>query len=138
MVGVPRFLSSVAQIFGQGRLPTAPVPRVLVHCRTNNLFVHVSDPDNPARAWLHLSAGRLGFKGTAKTSPKAALAMMDRLQTHLAERGIDTIGLEFRGINPVRPVVMSQLRRTRLRVRQVMDSTPIPFNGCRPRKSRSL
>src|SRR5262245_8344448 len=111
-----------------GQTPESLIPRVMINFRPNNLFVHVLDPEDPSRSWLNLSAGHLGFQGATKTTPKAALTMMDRLESFLKSKSVNTVNLEFRGINPSRSVIIGQLRRTGLKVQEIIDSTPFPFN----------
>lgn len=111
-------------------------PQVLINCLRNNIFIHVST--QPGHDEFTLNAGMAGFRGTQKTSQKAALAMMDRLKEWLRERRIEVVRLNFRGINSARAIIVGQLRRLGLRVTEIVDTTGIPFNGCRPPKKRRL
>jgi small subunit ribosomal protein S11 len=111
-------------------------PQVLVNCMKNNIFITVSR--TPGHLLFKLSAGTAGFSGGSKTSPKSALAMLDILQRRLTELGISSIRLNFRGINSARPIMMGQFRRLGINVTEVVDTTGVPFNGCRPPKAKRL
>lgn len=111
-------------------------PQVLVNCLRNNIFLTVSRP--PGNILFKLSGGSAGFSGAQKTSQKSALAMLDTLQEKLAELNFSAVRLNFRGINSARSVIVSQLRRLGIRVTEVIDTTGVPFNGCRPPKARRL
>lgn len=115
---------------------SVPPPEVMINCLRNNIFLHVASP--PGKLLFTLSSGLAGFKGAAKTSPKAALAMLDTLQRRLGELGFNRIRVNFRGLNSARAVMVGQLRRMGLSVAEVIDTTGVPFNGCRPPKKRRL
>lgn len=116
---------------------SASPPQILINCLPNNIFIHVSTPP-PTKSLLALNSGTAGFSGAAKTSQKAALAMLDILQRRLAELGIRQVRVNFRGLNKVRSVIVGQMRRMGLTVTEVLDTTGVPHNGCRPPKARRL
>lgn len=109
-------------------------PQVLIQCLPNNTFVTVSS--QPGHLLFKLSAGLVGMKNAQKTAPKGAMALVDTLTEKLIAKGINTVRLNFRGINSSRPLIISQLRKMDIAVTEVTDTTGIPFNGCRPKKSR--
>jgi ribosomal protein S11 len=85
------------------------------------------------------SAGSVGFEGTHKLTDKATFAMLDKILEKLDSIKLGTIRLDFRGVNPARQVVLSQLKRTGLRITEIMDSTPIALTGGpRPKKARRI
>lgn len=111
-------------------------PQLLVNCLRNNIFLSLTNA--PGHTIFTLSAGRAGFPGAQKTTPKAALAMLDILEGKLAELGIEKIRINFRGLNSARPIIVGQLRRMGVGITEVIDTTGIPHNGCRPPKARRL
>lgn len=115
------------------RTSTLP-PQVLIQCVPNNIFVTVSS--QPGQTLFKLSAGLIGLKNAQKTSQKASMAMVDALVEKLRQHGIKSIRLNFRGINAARPLIVSQLRKVDMTVTEIVDTTGIPFNGCRPKKAR--
>lgn len=113
--------------------------KILFNCLPNNVHIAVSSP--PGRLLFKLSSGLVGLHGSAKTQPKAVPLVLDVLKTKLPEEaasGEKGVRVEFRGINSNRGQIVSGLRRLGLRILEVSDSTGIPFNGCRPKKSRRL
>lgn len=110
--------------------------RILIKCLKNNIFIVVSDPAGlPLR---HFTVGMLGFKNSMKVTAKSALAMMDALLQYLQSQKIVKVRLEFRGVNTARQTILAQFRRNGLHICHVVDTTPIPFNGPRPKKARRL
>ena len=112
-------------------------PRIVVHCRQNNIFLAVCQANGlPLKFW---SSGMLGYKNAMKTTQKAALALMDTLYDYLAEKSITKVRLEFKGVNTARQVILSQFRKNGLAITHVIDTTPIPNGGGpRPKKARRL
>ena len=78
----------------------------------------------------------MGFKRAKKMTAAAALALMDAVVKDLEERKVDTVRLDFRGMNYVRQVIYSQLRMSGLAITEMMDSTPMKGMGPRPKKAR--
>lgn len=111
-------------------------PKVLLRCLANNIFAAVSN--DTGRLLASLSSGSIGFKNTAKVSEKAALGVIDAVKRKLDKFGAESVKLELRGFNPMRNVLIYQLRRSGIAITEVLDSTGIPFNGCRPKKTRRL
>lgn len=109
-------------------------PKVLFNCLPNNIHVAVST--EPGHLLFKLSSGTVGFKGAAKTAAKAIPVLLDTLKARLPAS--NAVRVEFRGVSPARPHLISGLRRLGIRILEIADSTGIPFNGCRPKKTRSL
>lgn len=113
--------------------------KILFNCLPNNIHIAVSSP--PGQLLFKLSSGSVGLKGSGKTAAKAVPLVLDALKAKLPEEaasGDKGVRVEFRGISSNRGQVVSGLRRLGLRILEVSDSTGIPFNGCRPKKSRRL
>lgn len=116
----------------------AKPPTLLFHFLPNNIHVAFSDT-NTGRLLFKLSSGTVGMKGTQKCSPKASLALVDAVAARVSGgEGKEGVRLHFRGVNSARPLVVHQLKKAGLVVTEVMDTTRVPFNGCRPRKSKRL
>ena len=114
--------------------PTLNAPKILFNCLPNNIHVAVSSA--PGQLLFKLSSGLLGLNGASKTAPKAIPLLLDALKAKLP--GQAAVRVELRGVSPARSHLISGLRRVGLRVLEVSDSTGIPFNGCRPKKTRRL
>ena len=112
------------------------IPQVLINTLPNNIHIACTNP--PGHLLFKLSSGTVGLKGTAKCAPKAAYLLIDKLTEELKQRGLEKVRLNFRGVNGARPLLITQIKKMGVTVTEVMDSTRIPFNGTRPRKSRRI
>jgi small subunit ribosomal protein S11 len=82
-----------------------------------------------------ISSGSIGFKNTAKATPYAAQKTADEIIKRADDYGVQTIKLQVRGIGSGRDAVIKKIAGVKsLQVEELIDNTPIPFNGCRPRK----
>ena len=111
-------------------------PKLLLKCVSNNIFVVISTENG--RLLESFSCGVLGFKNTSKVSEKSAIAMIDEVKKRLNHYGAESVKLELRGFNPMRNTLIYQLRKCGLSIGEIIDTTGIPFNGCRPKKARRL
>jgi ribosomal protein S11 len=111
-------------------------PQILINTMPNNIHIAVTHP--PGRLLFKISSGTVGLKGTTKTAPKAVYLIIDKLAEQLEKHKISKVRLNFRGVNGARPLLVTQLRKTGVEVTEVMDSTRLPFNGTRPRRSRRI
>ena len=119
--------------------PTVPsTPKLQINCLPNNIFITCTRSIPSHTLLFKLSSGLVGAKNAAKTAPKTAMALIDAVKSKLEKMGVDRVSVDFRGITTARGVLISQLKKVGLGITEVSDSTPIPFNGCRPKKSRRL
>lgn len=102
----------------------------------NNTLVSVADPEGNVIAWA--SAGKAGFKGSRKGTPFAAqMAGRDAGMT-AKENGVRTLDVMVKGPGGGRESAIRALQGCGLQVQSIKDLTPIPHNGCRPRKRRRV
>lgn len=115
------------------------VPRgcVYVHATFNNTVVTVTDPEgNVLRS---ASAGAVGFKGTRKSTPFAARTAAEKAaQEALTNDGVKEVDVFVKGAGPGREASLRAIAAVGMRVRSIVDVTPIPHNGCRPPKKRRV
>lgn len=130
---IGRFFSDFASNDTQPK--TNRTGAIVITCLSNNIFLTCS---HNGKLLFKLSSGMVGYKGASKVTEEAALAICDNLFLKLKEKGIDSVKLDFRGVNKGRPILLGQIRKTGLKVTEIMDSTGVPFNGCRPPKARRL
>jgi small subunit ribosomal protein S11 len=102
----------------------------------NNTIVTVTDVAGNAIAWS--TAGRRGFKGSRKSTPFAAQMAAEDAARRAMEHGLKTVSIHVRGPGSGREAAMRALNNVGLRVTAIRDVTPIPHNGCRPRKRRRV
>jgi small subunit ribosomal protein S11 len=114
------------------------VPHGVVHIKAtfNNTLITISDPEGNVLTWS--SAGRIGFKGSRKGTPFAAQVAGKNAGTLARDLGMRTVDVEVRGPGAGRESAIRSLAAAGMEVRSIRDVTPIPHNGCRPRKRRRV
>ena len=109
---------------------------VHVNASFNNTMVTITDEQGNAIAWA--SAGGMGFKGSRKSTPYAAQLAAEDAAKKAMEHGLQTVNVEVRGPGSGRESALRALQSAGLTVQIIRDVTPIPHNGCRPRKRRRV
>ena len=102
----------------------------------NNTKILISDAQGNAIAWS--SAGTMGFKGSRKSTPFAAQMAAEDAGKKAAEHGVKSVDVEVRGPGSGRESALRALQTVGFTVNSIRDVTPIPHNGCRPRKRRRV
>ncbi|HET8985858.1 MAG TPA: 30S ribosomal protein S11 [Trueperaceae bacterium] len=108
--------------------------KAFIHASYNNTIVTITDVDGNTVAWS--SAGSIGYKGSKKGTPYAAqLAAADA--TRKAQNlGVTQVDIVIRGTGSGREQAIRSIQATGVSVRTIIDDTPTPHNGCRPRKRK--
>ncbi|RZO68781.1 MAG: 30S ribosomal protein S11 [Parvularculaceae bacterium] len=109
---------------------------VHVNASFNNTMVTITDEQGNAISWS--SAGGMGFKGSRKSTPFAAQMAAEDAAKKAMEHGLKTVNVEVRGPGSGRESALRALQAAGLTVNMIRDVTPIPHNGCRPRKRRRV
>jgi small subunit ribosomal protein S11 len=102
----------------------------------NNTLVTLTDKEGNVIAWA--SAGSAGFKGSRKSTPFAAQVTAERAARAGMEHGLQKVDCYVKGPGSGRETAIRSLQATGLDVTSVKDVTPIPHNGCRPKKRRRV
>jgi len=102
----------------------------------NNTMVAITDLKGNVLAWS--SAGTVGFKGAKKSTPYAAQIASMNVAKHVKEMGLRELEVLVKGPGPGRESAIRSLQAAGLAVRKVRDITPMPHNGCRPKKKRRV
>jgi small subunit ribosomal protein S11 len=102
----------------------------------NNTLVTITDAQGNTIAWS--SAGTMGFMGSRKSTPYAAQMAAEDCAKKAAEHGMRTLEVEVSGPGSGRESALRALQSTGFTVTSIRDVTPIPHNGCRPRKRRRV
>jgi len=113
-----------------------PVGNVYIKATFNNTVVTITDPEGNAVTWS--SAGVVGFKGSRKSTPYAAQLAADAAARQAADHGMREVEVFVKGPGPGREQAIRSLTQAGLTIRAITDTTPIPHNGCRPRKKRRV
>ena len=114
------------------------VPHAVAHIQStfNNTLVCISDPEGNVLTWS--SAGRIGFKGSRKGTPFAAQVAAQNAGNQAKDLGVRTVDVEVKGPGAGRESAVRSLQAAGINVTSIRDVTPIPHNGCRPRKRRRV
>lgn len=114
------------------------VAKAVVHIRAtfNNTMLTVTDVNGATLCWA--SAGTVGFKGTRKSTPFAAQRAGETVAAAARKFGIQDIDVKVKGPGPGRESAVSALQAGGLRIQSIEDVTPLPHNGCRPRRKRRV
>lgn len=110
--------------------------RIYVTATFNNTLVSVTDEDGNLVCWG--SSGRSGFKGSRKSTPFAATTAVEDTLKRAQALGLSQVKVFIKGPGPGRDSVLRVLKASRIRVIMIADITPIPHNGCRPKKRRRV
>ncbi|MBA3655180.1 MAG: 30S ribosomal protein S11 [Actinobacteria bacterium] len=110
----------------------------VVHIKSsfNNTIVSISDSEGAVLAWA--SAGNVGFKGSRKSTPFAAQLAAEACAKRAMEHGVRTVDVLVKGPGSGRETAIRSLMQTGIEVMGIKDVTPIPHNGCRPKKRRRV
>jgi small subunit ribosomal protein S11 len=114
------------------------VVRGIAHIKAthNNTLVTITDTNGETLAWD--SAGTIGFKGARKSTPFAATRAGEQVGQKVRKMGMTELEVRITGTGAGRENAVSGMVSTGLRVTAVEDRTPVPHNGCRPRKKRRV
>lgn len=114
------------------------VTRGIAHIRAtfNNTLVTITDTNGDVLCWAN--AGTVGFKGSRKSTPFAAQRAAETCADRAAKFGLREIEVRVKGPGSGRESAITGLQTGGLSVRSIEDVTPLPHNGCRPRKKRRV
>jgi small subunit ribosomal protein S11 len=102
----------------------------------NNTMITITDAQGNAIAWS--SAGSQGFRGSRKSTPYAAQVAAEDAGKKAMEHGMKTLEVEVKGPGSGRESALRALQAVGFTITSIRDVTPIPHNGCRPRKRRRV
>jgi small subunit ribosomal protein S11 len=102
----------------------------------NNTIINITDPEGNTIAWS--SAGTIGFKGSRKSTPYAAQQAAEAVAKQVAEHGMRKVEVRVTGPGSGRETAIRTLQANGLEVGSIKDVTPVPHNGCRPKKKRRV
>ncbi len=103
-----------------------------IHASFNNTIVTITDEKGNVIAWS--SSGVLGFKGAKKSTPFAAQGAAEAAAKAAVDQGIKTVDVDVKGPGAGRESAIRALATAGLTITSIVDTTPIPHNGCRPPK----
>ena len=107
-----------------------------VNSSFNNTLITITDYQGNTIAWS--SSGSMGFKGSRKSTPYAAQIAAEDAGTKAKEFGLKNLKVEVSGPGSGRESALRSLQSIGYVITSIKDVTPIPHNGCRPRKRRRV
>lgn len=107
-----------------------------VNATFNNTMITITDLQGNAISWS--SAGGMGFRGSRKSTPYAAQMAAEDAGKKAAEHGVKSLEVEVKGPGSGRESALRALQAAGFIITAIRDVTPIPHNGCRPRKRRRV
>lgn len=108
----------------------------MVHSTFNNTIVSITDLYGNVISWA--SAGKVGFKGSRKSTPYASQMAAENAAKTAMDMGLVRVEVLIKGPGAGREAAVRSLQTTGLEVTAIRDVTPIPHNGCRPPKRRRV
>jgi small subunit ribosomal protein S11 len=107
-----------------------------IHATFNNTIVTFADPSGNTVCWS--SGGKIGYKGSRKGTPYAAQLAARNAAEQAQDNGVRSVDIRVKGPGPGRESAIRAVAATGMDIRSIRDVTPIPHNGCRPRKRRRV
>jgi len=115
------------------------VPRAIAHIKStfNNTIITITDMTGDSLCWA--SAGSIGYKGSKKSTPFAAQRAAEVVAKEALKKfGVREIEVRVKGPGAGRDTAIKTLAQVGLDIKTIEDVTPLPHNGCRPRKKRRV
>ncbi len=109
---------------------------VHINSTFNNTIITVTDGNGEVACWE--SAGSIGYKGSRKSTPFAAQLAMERACDKAVKLGLKEADVRVRGPGAGRESAIRALFKGGVAIKSITDVTPLPHNGCRPRKKRRV
>ncbi len=107
-----------------------------IHSSFNNTIVSLTDKAGNLLTWS--SGGKIGYKGSKKSTPFAAQLAAEEVAAAAIEMGVNKVKVIVKGPGGGRESAIRALNANGLEITLIEDKTPIPHNGCRPRKTRRV
>ena len=107
-----------------------------VNASFNNTMVTIADAQGNAISWS--SSGHMGFKGSRKSTPYAAQMAAEDAGRKAMDHGMKTLDVNVKGPGSGRESALRALQSVGFSITSIRDVTPVPHNGCRPRKRRRV
>jgi len=116
----------------------APISEGVVHIKSsfNNTVITVTDVQGNVVSWA--SSGSVGFKGSRKGTPYAAQMAAESVGKEVSGLGLKTVDVVVKGPGSGRESAIRSFQAQGFQIRSIKDVTPIPHNGCRPKKRRRV
>ena len=114
------------------------VGKAIAHIKAsfNNTMITITDVNGDTLCWD--SAGTIGFKGSRKSTPFAAQQAAEKCSHTAKKYGVTEVEVRVKGAGSGRESAITALQSAGMRISSIEDVTPLPHNGCRPKKKRRV
>ncbi|MCC6783173.1 MAG: 30S ribosomal protein S11 [Planctomycetes bacterium] len=114
------------------------IGRAIAHIKAsfNNTIITITDAAGQVIAWD--SAGTIGYKGSRKSTPFAAQRAAQKVSDKIRKMGVSELEVLVKGPGSGRESAIRALGNSGIEIKSIEDQTPLPHNGCRPRKRRRV
>ena len=138
IVKKPAELETVAELKKKKKKLKRQISKGQAHiqCTYNNTMVMISDMTGGMIGWS--SSGLLGFKGAKKATPYAATQVVQDVAEKVKKYGVQELEVFVKGVGSGRESSIRSLANRGFNLVSIKDVTPIPHNGCRPKKPRRV
>lgn len=126
----------IKKVVKKKRKRSVPVGRIYVFSSYNNTIISITDDQGNMLA--QSSSGRHGFRGPKKATPYAAGVVMRAVAEQVKDVGLKEVSVFVKGIGSGRDGALRSINSLGLNIKKIKDITPIPHNGCRPKKPRRV
>jgi len=109
---------------------------VHIHSSFNNTIITVTNNKGDTISWA--SSGTIGYKGSKKSTPFAASIATEKAVKEAINLGMRTVEIWVKGPGSGREAAIRSVQAAGMKITSIKDVTPIPHNGCRPRKKRRV
>lgn len=130
--------ASAADDLKGGKKGKRQVTKGVAHIKAtfNNTVITITDKTGGALCWA--SAGTIGYKGSRKSTPFAAQRAAEELAIKAKKMGVRELDVQIKGPGSGRESAVRALKAAGIEIRSIEDVTPLPHNGCRPKKKRRV
>lgn len=118
------------------KVKVEPFGRAYVKASFNNILVSLTNDDGQVISWS--SAGKMGFRGSKKNTPYAAQIAAEDCAKVAYDAGLRKVKVFVSGPGSGRESAIRSIHGSGIEVVEIVDTTPIPHNGCRPPKRRRV
>lgn len=120
----------------KARKKIVPECNAYIQASYNNTIITITEPTGDVISWA--SCGSSGFKGTRKSTPYAAQVTSENAVEKAKPNGIEKVHVFVKGVGPGREQAIRGLNAAGLQIVSITDRTPVPHNGCRPKRQRRI
>ncbi len=107
-----------------------------VNATFNNTIITITDPKGDTLCWA--SSGSIGNKGSRKSTPFAAQKAAEAVAEKAIKHGVKEVEVRVKGPGSGRESAIRSMQAAGLDIKSIEDRTPLPHNGCRPKKKRRV